>query len=94
MRLAADDPRVERVVLVGLGENGVDDDADGSWRARRLRMIAAFDAGPDTDPDAEPDPGLDGFPVRKRIDGAPFAAILRARDVQPVEPVPPVPVRC
>ncbi len=49
MRLAADDPRVERTVLIGLGKNGVDDDPDGSWRARRHRMIAAFEAEPDAD---------------------------------------------
>jgi pimeloyl-ACP methyl ester carboxylesterase len=91
MRLGATDPRADRVVLIGLGKNGVDDDPDGSWRARRHRMIAAFEAGP-ADTDADADPGLDGFPVRRRVDGAPFAAILRARDVQVVEPVPPIPV--
>jgi pimeloyl-ACP methyl ester carboxylesterase len=84
MRLAATDPRVERAVLIGLGHNGVDDDVDDSWRARRHRMIAVFEADPGTDHgDA-----LEGFPVSRRIDRAPFAAILRARDVQEAEPVP------
>jgi pimeloyl-ACP methyl ester carboxylesterase len=88
MRLSAADPRVERVVLIGLGENGVDDDHDGSWHERRIRMIAALEGHPGTDDEQ----GLAGFPVGRRIERAPLAAILRARDAQLAEPVPAIPV--
>jgi pimeloyl-ACP methyl ester carboxylesterase len=88
MRLAAADPRAKRVVLIGLGENGIDDDPDGSGHVRRIGMIAALEGHPGTDDEQ----GLAGFPVGRRVERAPLAAILRARDEQAVEPIPEVPV--
>jgi pimeloyl-ACP methyl ester carboxylesterase len=82
------DPRVQALVLLGVGSFGIDDDASGRGRDRRRQMLAALEGRMDEVHDED----LREFPLTAGMDRAPLIAYTTGRLADDPEPFPTVAV--